>query len=303
MANNLQIRQVPKKRLSVNDALTNSIFSMGAEEFKTFKDCDECKFLEGKKKQGNIFSSYWLKMLEDSHVDISRPLEEFDRSILDACISAQNVGNEAITVRSIWKFITGNPDAKITDGLRAEILNRIDKLAVIRLKVDITDAVKAGFYNTDRTCTITSKILPCDIMTTEVNGQIVDDVIIFRGNSLILELANLRRGKKKQSAQILTYDNKLFNVPNQRNTLTTTAIKSYIVRRVKIAKAHDNISRTILFETLLKRCGLSDADKRKKQEIRKTTESVMRHLVTEDEIKSFNFAKTGNAITKINFQF
>ena len=299
------IREAPNKRISVNDALTNDIFSLTDEDFqKTIGDGEARQFLEGRtSKHGRIQSSYWLSVLDEGNVNISRPLDEFDRDILDACLSAQSSGNEVITERGIWKFITGNRDAEPTSALRKEILERIDKLASIRLTVDISHAVKAGFYPSGTTCRIRSTVLPCDVIEATVNGQIISSVIKFRGESPLLSIARSRGGKRKQAAQILTYDNRLLKVSNQRWTATTIGISNYIVRRVVTAKNHKNTAKTILFSTLLKHCGLSDAGKWQRQDVRKATKNVMQHLVNVGEIQRFEFVKDGGEFTKITFSF
>lgn len=300
-----QVQERPTKRISVNDALTQDVFSMTAEEFQKLMDGDERKFLEAKtKKHGVITSSYWLKCLDDERIKISKPLDESDRNILDACISAQQAGYEIITLRGIWRSITGNLNANmtLTPALRKEILERIDRLACLRLTVDISNACSKKIYADDTKYKARVTLLPCDIIEAEINGQLCDAVIKFNGESPLIKIARARSGKKG-AAQILTYPVKLLNVPNQRDTPTTTAIKNYIVRRIETAKLHTNMKRTILFSTLLERCGLSDADRKKRYKILHIIEEIMKSLVEKEEIKSFEIVKLQGALTKIIFTF
>lgn len=273
---------------------------MTAAEFEAIMTADKRKFLEAKTKHGRIESSYWLSPLKDKNVNLSQPLDEFDRAIVDSYISAQVIGNPCITATGIWRGITGKSDAEPTPALKREILRRVDRLACIRLTVDLSDACDKKIYPAEMTCK--SMLLPCDIIETKLNGQIVDGIIYFNGTPPLLRLAQAR-SKKKQVAQILTYDVDLLNVPNQRHTPTTIKITNYIVRRVEESKQHSNMARTILLSTLIRQCGLEDADRFKKRNMRKIIEAVMKSLIDKGEIESFELVKDHGQFTKITFNF
>ena len=299
----IQLQSRPTKRISVNDALTQSLFSMTVAEYERALNGGERTYLEAKtKKHGEVTSSYWLNVLDDERVKISRPLEEFDRDILDACISAQDAGNPCVTVKGIWHGITGKTsnDAKPTQPLKKEILERVDRLAVTRLTVDVTDACKKGIYPAGMKCRIRATLLPCRIVETELNGQLVDAVIHFDGQSPLLQIARARSGKR---AQILSYETALLDVPHQRNTPTTTAIANYLLRRIESAKAHINCARTILLPTLMRQCGIVNATRWQRQDVRKTVESVMKSFVDAGLIQSFELVKQCGEFSKIAFKF
>lgn len=297
-----QVQSLPTKRISVNDALTHDLFSMTDDEYDALMDGDERTFLEAaKSKHGKIESRYWLDVLDDSCVDVSRRLDEYDRDILDACLSSQNAGNRCATSAVIWRGITGDKDARLTPAEKKKIMERVNRLACTRITVDISDAQDAKIYPAGMTYKIKSTLLPCDIVTAELNGQIVDDLIYFNAESPLLRLARARTGKKGQK-QILTYESALLNVPNQRCTPTTTKITNYIVRRVEAAKQH-HMARTILLSTIARNCALEAADRRRQHEYRKTIENVMKSLVEKGEISSFEVVKEQGKYTKITFNF
>lgn len=299
----IQLQSRPTKRISVNDALTQSLFSMTVAEYERALNGEERTYLEAKtKKHGEVTSSYWLNVLNDERVKISRPLEEFDRDILDACISAQAKGNPCITIRGVWRGITGKTatDVKLTPTLKKEILERVDRLAFTRLTVDVTDACKKGIYPAGMNCKIRASLLPCCIVETELNGQLVDAVIHFDGQSPLLQIAHARSGNR---AQILSYETALLDVPHQRNTPTTTAIANYLLRRIESAKAHSKLKRAICFPSLWKNCGLADADRYQRREHRKTVETVMKSFVDAGLIQSFELVKQCGEFSKITFNF
>jgi len=300
----IQLQKRPTKHISVNDALTVDLFSMTDKEYRQVLSGNERKFREAEtKKHGIVESRYWLEILDDERVKISNPLEEFDRDILDACITEQTSGGECTTTSRIWRAITGNPEAEPTPSLKKEIAERVDRLACTRIVVDISKAHKAGIYRQDTKLKLKSFLLPCEIAETYVNGRFVESAIHFNGESPLVKLARARSGKKKKSAQILTYENTLLDVTSQRNTPTTTAITNYLLRRIEAAKQHTNLKRCILFDTLLARCGLTEATWRQRQETRKTIETVMKSFVEKEEIKSFEFIKEHGQFVKITFEF
>ena len=302
-----QLQSRPTTRISVNDALTQNLFSMTADEFMRTINGEERKFLEAKtKKHGVITSSYWLKCLDDEHVKISEPLDELDRAILDACISAQQAGCECLTLRGIWRDVTGKQDAdfKLTPALKKEMFERVNKLFNLRLTVDITDACRGKIYADGTKFRIRAPLLPCEILeAAEINGQLVPVVIVFKGESLLLRIARARNGNKKQSAQILRYPVELLDIPHQRDTPAMAAVKNYLVRRIETAKRHNNVARCIRFSTLMSCCGLSDADRFKKREVRKVIKNVMEALVDTGEIRNFSFLEEKRAVAKITFEF
>lgn len=298
--------RLPMKKISVNHALVTDIFSMNNEEYQKALRGEERKFLEANTaKHGTVKSYYWLKVLDDKRVKINAPLDELDRDILDACISAQEHGFIAFTYDGIYHSITGNtnPDVKPTDAWKKEIADRVDRLACIRVTVDTSDAHKAGIYRKDSDIKFKGSLLPCEVIEAYVNGQLMNGVIHFLAESPLLRIARARSGKNKEAAQILTYATALLNVPNQRNTPITNRITNYIVRRVVVAKQHSNMTRTIRLDTLFKQCGLADADRRRKLEYRKSIEAVMKSLVDKGEIQSFEFVQESGQFTKITFNF
>lgn len=298
-----QIQGRVEKIMSVNDALTQGLFSLSADEFKKLIEGEERKFLESKtKKHGCIESRYWLKPIDTERVKVSRPLGEFDRAILDACITAQQEGYELITPRGLWRAITGEQgdNVKLTPEMEQELIERADNLACLRITVDVSDACKKGIYPPDTKVKIRGSLLPCTIIECIVNGQLVEAAICFDRESPLVRVAQARNGKQG-AAQILTYPLKLISTP-QRNTPTTIAVKNYLVRRVEAAIGNPKLARCIRLATLYGHCGLANAGWWQKQDARRIAESVMKSLVDSGAIKSFAFEKEKGAVYKITFE-
>ena len=290
--------------MSINDALTQDLFSLSADEFKQLLYKQEREFLEAKtKKHGRIESRYWLKPIDTERVKISKPLDEVDRAILDACITAQQEGYELITPRGIWRAITGktNNNFRLTSAMEQEILERVDNLACLRITVDISDACEKGIYPPGTELRIRGSLLPCTIIEKSVNGQDVDAAICFDKQSPLVTVAKSRNGKQG-AAQILTYPSKLISTPKRQDTTTTIAIKNYLVRRVEAAIGNPKLARCVRLATLFEHCGLADADRSKKQDARQAAEAVMKSLVDNGVIKSFAFEEENGAVYKITFK-
>ena len=305
-----QIQSRTMQCVSVNHDLAQKLFSFTPDEFQHALHGGRCEFME-KTKNGAVKSYFWLKLLKDKctapfffkgTITLSKPLDELDRSIFDACISARCAKAECITCAGIWHSITGNDDPKEqpTDAWKKEIAERVGKLACIRLTVDVSDAVKAKIYPAEIEHRFRGYLLPCSVVEAFVNGQLVDGVVKFLDESPLLRIARVRASKQKQ---LLSFSKELLDVPNQRHTPTTIRITNYIVRRVEAAKQHSNLQKSIRFETLFKQCGLAKADRGAKRDARKIVEAVMKSLVEKKEIQSFEFVKEGGQFTKITFNF
>lgn len=107
--------------------------------------------------------------------------------------------------------IGGTSNGAVNKNQRTAILNSIEKLMSTIITVDLTDVNKALGYNDGKEETITDTILPCHYKTEKINGQLVDDTIIFDRQSVLYRISDARN-------QIIRYDVELLDVPNLNNT-------------------------------------------------------------------------------------
>lgn len=297
---------------SPNDKLAKLVFNLPANEYPDVIKHGEPERIVEKRKQGRIMATthFWLNIIGiregekfPTHfkikgvgsVDISRPLNEFDRAVFDACISAQAAGAKSVTVDFLFRGMTGDDKKKTTPAEKAAILESIGKMMITQIVIDFSEARKKMKY--DIPARLVGAILPCQYADgVVVNGQATETAVIeFLNESPLLTIA---RAKK----QIISYPAALLDIPNQNNTPTVIKIKSYVIRRVQEIIKHA-MTPTITFEDVFMKCGLDDADKGKKRDARKIIFDVFEKLKAEGVIRSFEKIKDGRIYRAVKISY
>lgn len=296
----IQIQSRPKKVLTPNDKLTRWVFNLPEHEFADMildgvdNGITENPKVKSKPKVKTKFRFENVGTVELS----SKPLNEFDRAVFDVCVTAQQAGFVGITADTIWRTMTGGRDnaMRVYSSQRAAVLESIDRLMSIRIKIDFSQACDKMKRYCGAGKKLVSIIMPCEYVDgVTVNGRQDCTVIRFLKESALVTIA-------KAKGQLLNYDAELLNVPNQNNTMSTVTIKSYLVRRVSEIKAHE-MTPTVTFADVFKKCGLADADNDRKRKIRKVIRDVLEHLKEHGEIHEFAFEKTNGIYRAVKFNY
>lgn len=283
------------KIVSCNDKLTKTVFSLFAEEyFDVLKNGRSVAVTETILRGKKIQTHFTLN--GGGFATLKRPLNEYDRAIFDVCNSAQTTKLIGITRDSLFRALVGgkNKNTRPTTNQADAIFESLKRLmTVIEIDFSLTRD-KMPKYK-DIPDKIISPILPCRILhNVLVNGQRTT-LIRFTDESPLIKIARVKK-------QIITFPVSLRDVTNQNNTPLVIMIKSYLIRRTLEIVLH-NMTPTITFDDLLKHCELSNATRRQKQEVRKTTLSVMENLKAEGVIKSFEFTKKGDTFYSVTITF
>ena len=288
-----------KIRIVPNCKLVKLTSSRDAEQYAELLEGAEYRAVEKRnhKKFGKVVTKYTITNAEGySNTD---PLISADYDVLSVCISEIEEGNMATTPAIILRGLTGKVgeggNAKPNANQRAAILNSIEKLMSTIITIDATETNKALGYNDGKAEIITDTILPCHYKTEKINGQVVDDTIIFDRQSPIFKFADQRN-------QIIRYDAELLDVPNQNNTPLVIALKNYSLRRVLECIKH-KMTPTLTLADIFKKCRITDKDNKIKQRAREYLEEFFKHLESKGVIKSFEFVKKGNKYHAVKFTF
>lgn len=292
-----QVQSRLKKIMSPNDKLTRTVFNLPENEFADmiFNGADNYVTENPKSRKSKVKTKFWLENV--GTCELSEPLNEFDRAVFDACISAYQANFDGITDKTIFRAMTGGKrhDTKLYSSQRAAVLKSIERLMSIRITIDFSQACAAMKRYCGAGKKLVSTILPCKYVDgVEFNGQTCA-VIYFLDESPLLTIARVKK-------QLLTYDVALLDVPNQKNTELVTKAKSYLVRRVNEIKAHE-LTPTITFADVFGKCGIVDATKDKKFKIRKLIRDVFEHLKNLGEIRAFELEKVDGVYRAIKFQY
>lgn len=286
-------------RKEANDKLTEKLFALPPEVHHKLVT-EGIPFIivekESTKKSKEIVSPFWLELINE-YTD-TKPLTQFDRFVLAACISEWDFGNKYTTPDIIFRHITGKSrgDSDPSDKQKMNILKSIDKLMCTQIKIDMTEVCgKFGYNYKGNPIKLTSTLLPSAYAEgVTVNGQ-EGTVIHFLMEPPILTIARAKE-------QILTYDEKLLDIPNQHNSLETITVKNYVFHRIKEIILH-RMTPTITLDDIFEKCRLEDADKKKKLRMRQMIIALMEHLKTNKEILDYSIHKKNNKFYAIKFNY
>ena len=287
-----------RKRIEVNDKLTEKLFSMSANTYeKILTDGNTFYLIEVKnhKKFGDILSPLCIKLI-NGYLN-KTPMDQFDRFVLAACISEWAANNRYTTPSIIYRHLTGKigSDAEPKPELRAAILKSIDKMMCTQIKVDMSDTCQKLGYNDGKPFKITSTILPCAYAEGIIINGHPTTVIYLDRESPILTIAIMKK-------QVLKYEELLLNVAKQHNSIEVVAIKNYVLQRVEEIKLH-KLTAVITFDDVLEKCRLTDIDRKKKSRIRQMILELMEHLKTVGEISDYSIEKHHNQFYSIQFTY
>ena len=243
-------------------------------------------------------------------------LNQFDKLIFFAICSEYSAGNEIFSIRRLWRKIGGSHT--LTDEMKKLILDSVERLACTRAKINMTPINDKHHYTDEREMTFNNYLLPCKSVTTRINGQLTEGIFQIIDKPPLLEIAELKK-------QFATFTSKLLDVPKLRNTELTLKLKSFLFERIiqivgsyKQRKKHfcgknkdgkclfkgvTKLSKTILFEKIFEQCELSDADRNRKSEYRKTISKIMDHFQKKGLISEWNFEKKDGKFYAILIDF
>lgn len=260
----------------------------------------------------DILTPFSLKLLKDDNGN-DIPLDPFDKLIVSTAISEQLAGNHTISFSRLFHDIGGGDKLKFAPIVQAALIDRISKLRRTEISVDLTELV-SKFQNYAETLGVkpnrngkiilTGAILPSETITAVINGRIVDVAIHFLSFPIIFSIANMKN-------QISRFNPNLLDVPI-KTTEQTLKLKSYLLERIlkikgsldpKRSKRVKKLNNSILFDTLYRQCGLVDATKRQKQEVRNSITQILDYFVSQNFIKNYEFSRQDAKFYSISIFF
>ena len=296
MADNVQLYRV-STRIVPNFKLAKVLSTRNSDTYQRLLDGGQGAVVEkknhkhGKKTIDEVITTYTISNAVG--YDNSDPLSEFDRAVLSVCAAYFDAGFTHTTVAMILRGLTGKKggDAQPSVDQYNAILLSITKLMSTLISIDDSDTNDLLGYEKGKSITC-SAILPAQFVETTVNGQ-KTATIQFDRISPLIEI-----GKKRK--QLLTFDSSLLNVPNQQNTPMNITLKNYALVRICEIKLH-NLTPTLTFEDIFKKCRIADAPKKTKFNARSTLTKFFQHLQNIGFISSFEVVKEHTKCQKICF--
>ena len=255
--------------------------------------------IESRRKK--IVSSYKIYNLTDSIVQFT----EFDRAVLDACIAEQSAGNEYTTPERLYHWLGGGKN--LTDEMHRAIMGSIDRLASVRIEVEMETAQKKLGYGANRSqSTFTGYLMPTEMLEIKINGQPAKSAIHFLSKGIVFSVADMK-------SQIITCNRNLLEAPI-RHSERGIALNHYIVRRtLEIKGSHEAsksnkhirpLRKVISFDTMLKKCGMENANRDTRRKVKKIVKEILEYEIELGAIKSYSFETVGGGkLRSITLEF
>ena len=205
------------------------------------------------------------------------------------------------TIKIIFRALigkVGDKGAILRKNQEIAIVNSINKLRHTDVDLsDVAKTLKALKYTDKDGNEIIFKatyLLPADIIDAKINGQIMKGVIFFRDIPQLYHVADAKN-------QIIRYPHALMNVPNQNNTPRNIALKKYVIRRICEMKLHRNMTPTLTFADMFRKCRLAELSRELKRDARNSVINYVKYLKGINFIQNFKIQKRGNAICGVTF--
>ena len=306
MISTLKVQIIPSTECAEpNDAFIKGLFRFGPKSFKKALQGTKFGVFEKKetKRKDAVFSQLALQNSEGYEDD--NPLSEFDRAVLGVIISEYLSGNRYTTVNIIHRALIGKV-GKACEGIipnknqQEAIINSVVKLmATIVDFSSVSESLKEMNYTDQNGNTVvlkTSNLLLADVVDAKINGQVMDNVIFFKANSPLFDIANAK-------SQVIRYPHYLLDVPNQNNTPRIITLKKYVMRRICEIKLHKNMTPTITFDDVFEKCRMLNCPREVKRDARNAIANLFQHLKDKNFISDFEIVLQRNKFFSVKFSF
>lgn len=298
----LKVQVTPSSEcIEVNDVIVKYLFTFGPKSFQKALNGKIFKVQQKKKtkKQDAVIGD--INISNADGYDDTNPLTEFDRAVLSVCISEYLVGNRYTTVNIIFRALigkVGNVGIVPRPNQKQAIENSIEKLmGTIVDFAKIAESQNAMDYIDKFGNKLRLKkdnLLSASILDAKINGQELDDVIFFKTNSPLFDIA-------EQKNQIVRYSHELLDVPNLNNTPRIIALKKYVMRRICEIKLHKQLTPTITFDDVFKKCRMTNSPRNVKMDARNAIVKLFQHLKEQNFITDFELVQVRNKFVSVKF--
>lgn len=174
---------------------------------------------------------------ENKNISITRNLEPEDREVHDAIMTLFDAGNRVVTTQTIYRTMTANPKAKLTDNMRDRIMNSILKLSgaivVIEGKNEPendNDEEMIKRYPKVKGLICRENIIYTRSVTAEHKGKLIDAIEIL-SKPVLLSYAEKESGTR--NGRINRTPMELLNTP-VRKDMENIVIQGFLQRRIKM---------------------------------------------------------------------
>lgn len=257
------------------------------------------------KKEFDIIASMTMEA-PNLQITGRQPYTAYDRAVLNGICSLWQAGNTAFTAAMVYRAMNGmcgseEGGTKVSPQAVGAVTRSIEKQRVTRLTIDCTDQMK--HYKGLQRAKFDAMMISVDgIEMTAQNGQRVKAYTFTNPDRppVLYEYS-------RSIGQVLSVPPRLLNSSGTiRTTEEVIAIREYLIRRIEGIKGN-NILRNdrITYRGIYKELGIDidaltgNAVKDTPKRVRKNTEALLSHFVSEGFIKGFSEYKDGRTIAGV----
>lgn len=224
-------------------------------------------------------------------------LTNYDKSIINGVVSILESGNRNFSIPMLYHAMTGKENPTVDEITFEELKLKLDTMRRLSIRIDLTEEVRAHlidrkFDGDIESFSIEGYLLPLNKYSGVINGKRSEMYQIIDTPPL--------HSYAKLKKQIASVSIELLKAPIN-NTATTIPLKTYLLGRIEAMKnEHNSVSRDkILFSSIYRELGATEADKKKKKRIRDYTEIVLSHFASLHYIEKYQMIKEGRTITAV----
>ncbi len=224
----------------------------------------------------------------------SKPPSPFDKEVYDAISSHYEVGNTALTIPMIYRAMTGKGSKQKPTVQQGEaIANSIEKMGMLRVKIDCTAELKAR--GADITLgKLDSIALDYRALEGISNNGKEFSYYQFKSEPILFTYA-------KAVQQIISIPMELLNTP-KNNTEELFVVKKYLLERIYNMKSNKSklSQHTILVQHIYDFFGAETPNAKRKA--RNNIEPFLDYWISKDFIKGYHYVLQGKAIHAVFIQ-
>lgn len=269
----------PDVFISPKDRVTNLLFKNGlSEKMQPIRT-------EGRKSEKQLTAVAKIEYDKLENVDISREMSVYDKQVYDAVTSLYIDGeNRYITVLMVYRTMTGNPKAVLTDNIFEEVSDSLEKMATTRVCINAEKELE-GYPLLDPI--YKENLLYIRSIEGNYNGRKGEWIEIL-APPILYRYANSKN-------QIARANIKVLNTPINKNK-ETIELQAYLYKRISDMK-ESNLSKSILYDTIYKQLNIiaksHGALKKKQNKVRGQINRILDYWESIKFIKKYSIEPKG----------
>ena len=283
----------PRDYFFMTDKMTRTVFAPDNVELYTEKKQPVEVAKKGTEKPVTNYIALKFNDLENTgKFEFLNKLNAFDKSVLNGIFTVYNAGNQYMSVAMIYQAMMKNPAARIKPNMQEAIGNSIMKMMSTLIFMDTTAEAEAYGFKFKRKTSRRNLIL-AEMETVSLNNNTVVDVIHIIKPSILWEYASTTN-------RVSRFPQGVYEFPLPKN-MDTIILADYLYQRITAMASNKNLTRRILFDSILNELLSIDgetispgAKRKKKLDVRRKVAIILEDWKSKGIIQGFKEIKGGD---------